>query len=214
MNHVASGGFYPSVYSLFAEEEMKMALEQFVDDFAAALSEVDRSGATFRQFRPGIGPFGESDAVKAALAVLKRTQPERYEKAVTRRQPDLLIPDEWQIELKIVRPFGDNGKEAESWSQNVLHPYPGNTSSIGDCLKLIAANGNEGKAVVVFGYEHDPAKIPLDPCIKGFELLAQNLFEIQLSPCIERRIAGLIHPVHQVLRVFAWKVLGKQNEGE
>jgi hypothetical protein len=199
---------------LFAEEEMKMTLEQFVDDFAAALSAVDHAGATYKKFQPGIGPFGESDAVKAALAVLKRTKTERYEKAVTTRQPDLLIPDEWQIELKIVRPFGDNGKEAENWSQNVLHPYPGNTSSIGDCLKLIAANGNEGKAVVVFGYEHDPAKIPLDPCIKGFELLARNLFEIQLSQCIERRIAGLIHPVHQVLRVFAWEVLGKQNEGE
>ncbi len=194
---------------MLAEEEMKITLEQFADDFAAAMSVVDLSGATHKQFRSGIGPFGESDAVKAALAVLKRRHPERYEKAVTKRQPDLLIPNEWQIELKIVRPFGDNGKEAENWSQNVLHPYPGNTSSIGDCLKLIAANGNEGKAVVVFGYEHDPAQISLDPCIKGFEMLAVNLFEIRLSTRIEKRVAGLIHPVHQVLRVFAWEVLGK-----
>jgi hypothetical protein len=194
---------------MLAKEEMKITLEQFADDLAAALSTVDHSGVTHKQFRPGIGPFGESDAVKAALAVLKERHPERYEKAVTKRQPDLLIPNEWQIELKIVRPFGDNGKEAENWSQNVLHPYPGNTSSIGDCLKLIAANGNEGKAVVVFGYEHDPAQIPLDPCIKGFEMLAVNLLEIRLSTRIERRVSGLIHPVHQVLRVFAWEVLGK-----
>jgi hypothetical protein len=136
---------------------MELTLAQFVDDFAGALEEVDHSGATHKHFRPGIGPFGESDALKAALAVLNSRNPARYRKAVTRRQPDLLIPDEWQIEFKIVRPFGDNGKEAENWSQNVLHPYPGNTSSIGDCIKLNAANGNEGRAVIVFGYEHDPA---------------------------------------------------------
>ncbi|MGA2322597.1 MAG: hypothetical protein ABSG22_01980 [Sedimentisphaerales bacterium] len=187
---------------------MKITLEQFADDFAAALYAVDLSGATHKQFKPGIGPFGESDAVKAALTVLKGRHPERYEKAVTKRQPDLLIPNEWQVELKIIRPFGDNGKEAENWSQNVLHPYPGNTSSIGDCLKLIAANGNEGKAVVVFGYEHDPVQIPLDPCINGFEMLAANLFKIRLSTRIEKKVKGLIHPVHQTLRVFAWEVLG------
>jgi len=186
-----------------------MELDQFADDFATALSAIDHSGATHKKFQPGIGPFGESDAVKAALALLKEIHPDRYKRAVTKRQPDLLIPNEWQIEFKIVRPFGDNGKEAENWSQNVLHPYRGNTSSIGDCLKLIEANGNEGRAVVVFGYEHNPAQIPLDPCIKGFEMLAVNLFEIRLSTCIEKRVTGLVHPVHQVLRVFAWEVLGR-----
>lgn len=188
---------------------MTLSLNQFVDDFTDALRKVDASGAAHKSFRPGIGPFGESDAIKAALSVLKEKYPERYDKAVTKRQPDLLIPDKWQVELKIVRPFGDNGKEAENWSQNVLHPYSGNTSSIGDCLKLLAASGTEAKAVVVFGYEHDPAQIPLDTCIKGFELLAENLLGIRLSPRVEKRIMGLIHPVHQVLRVFAWEVLRK-----
>jgi hypothetical protein len=28
----------------------------------------------------------------------------------------------------------NNGKEAETWSVNLLHPYPGNVSVIGDCL--------------------------------------------------------------------------------
>ena len=188
---------------------MTLSLNQFVDDFADALCAVDASRAAHKSFRPGIGPFGESDVVKAALSVLKTKHSERYDRAVTKRQPDLLIPDKWQVELKIIRPFGDNGKEAENWSQNVLHPYSGNTSSIGDCIKLIAARGTESKAIVVFGYEHDPAQISLDPCIKGFEMLAENLLGIRLSPRIEKRIAGLIHPVHQVLRVFAWEVLGK-----
>ena len=142
------------------------------------------------------------------MSVLRIKYPDSYGSAVSKRQPDLLIPNEWQIEFKVIRPFGDNGKEAENWSQNVLHPYQGNTSSIGDCLKLAAATGNERKAVVVFGYEHNPAVIPLDPCIHGFEMLAGGLLGIRLSARIERRVDNLIHPVHQVLRVFAWEVLG------
>ena len=89
-------------------------LKYFIDDFAQALYDVDRNGAAHKNFRPGIGPFGESDAVKAALAILREKCPEKYSKAVTQRQPDFLIPNQWQIEFKILRPFGDNGKEAEN----------------------------------------------------------------------------------------------------
>ncbi len=190
---------------------MKVTLVQFLDDFTTALEEADHSGVTHKQFRPGIGPFGESDAVREALRILKLRKSERYKTANIKKQPDLLIPDEWKIEFKVVRPFGDNGKVAENWSQNLLHPYQGNTSAIGDCLKLISMDGNEKKAVVVFGYEHDPAQISLDPCIMGFEILAERLFGIRLSSRFERKVTGLIHPVHQVLRVFAWEVFGKTN---
>src|SRR6058998_405930 len=38
-------------------------------------------------------------------------------------------------------PFGDNGKEAENWSVNLLHPYEGNVSTIGDCCKLARWTG-------------------------------------------------------------------------
>src|SRR5207302_10748286 len=34
------------------------------------------------------------------------------------------------------RPFGDNGSLAENWSVNLLHLYEGNTSLLGDCLKI------------------------------------------------------------------------------
>ena len=135
-----------------------------------------------------------------------------YSSAVTKRQPDLLIPGHWQVELKVIRPFGDNGKEAENWSQNLLHPYRGNTSSIGDCLKLIGSNRPEKRAVLVFGFEHDPVRISLSPCVEGFELLAERLMRIQLSGRVEETRKPLIHPEHQVLRVFAWEVLGINGE--
>jgi hypothetical protein len=191
---------------------MPITLHQFVKDFADALQTVDASGKAHKAFQPGIGPFGEADATKAALEVLRQRSPMTYAEAETKRQPDLLIPHHWQIELKVIRPFGDNGKQAENWSQNLLHPYAGNTSSIGDCLKLIRSTRPEQRAIVVFGFEHDPARISLDPCIEGFELLAKQLVHIHLSSRVEERRSPLIHPEHQVLRAFGWEVLGANGE--
>jgi len=189
-----------------------MTLHQLAKDFADALQAVDASGRAHKNFRPGIGPFGEADATKAALEILRQRNPLTYGPAVTKRQPDLLIPDHWQVELKVIRPFGDNGKQAENWSQNLLHPYGGNTSSIGDCLKLIRSDRQERRAILVFGFEHDPAKIPLDPCVQGFELLAEHLMRIHLSERVEEIRRQLVHPEHQVLRVFGWEVLGVNGE--
>lgn len=174
-----------------------MELAALVEDLADALAAVDASKAVHKEFRPGIGPFGEADAVRAALAWLKDSKPAQYNAAATKRLPDLLIPGHWAVELKIVRPFGDNGLSAEHWSENVLHPYPGNTSSLGDCMKLLASGLVERKAVVVFGFEHTPAQVPVEHAIRGFELLAKELLSLQLSPRIEALRTGLVHPVHQ-----------------
>lgn len=184
-----------------------MELLEFCELFADALVEADRQGLCHKTFQPGIGPFGEADAVRLALGSLKQRDT-RFANGQIKRQPDLFIPGLWQIEFKLVRPFGDNGKVAENWSQNVLHPYPGNTSSLGDCIKLRAIDCIERKAVVVFGYEHLECMIPLEPCIRGFEILADQLLEIRLGPRLAVTRSYLVHPVHQVLHVFAWEVRG------
>jgi hypothetical protein len=186
-----------------------MELAALVEDIATALAAVDAERAVHKQFQAGIGPFGEADAVRAALAWLKRTDPERYGAAATKRLPDLLIPGQWAVELKVVRPFGDNGLPAEHWSENVLHPYPGNTSSLGDCLKLLSSGLPERKAVVVFGYEHTPPQVPLAGALAGFELLARGLLRLHLSPRAEVLRQNLVHPVHQQLRVYGYEVLGQ-----
>jgi hypothetical protein len=110
-------------------------LDQVVGDFAEAFKVMDETrpqGASrTRTYRPGIGPLTEADVVKRALRYLQG-EPQRssYQHASpkqyphSRQQCDLVIPDEWAIEFKLLRPFGDNGKEAEHWSENVLHPYP------------------------------------------------------------------------------------------
>jgi hypothetical protein len=110
------------------------------------------------------------------------------------------------LSFKIVRPFGDNGKEAENWTVNLLHPYSGNVSLIGDALKLIQLPNYQHKGLFVIGYEHDPPKISLDPIIASFELIAQQVMKIKLGERIEEKRRGLIHPEHQVVRCIGWEL--------
>lgn len=187
---------------------MALRLSHVLKDFADALKAIDRRRIAHKDFRPGIGPFGEAIAVKEALKQMKEVPLGRYANAITKQFPDLLIPSEWAIEFKIARPFGDNGKPAEHWSENILHPYPGNTSSLGDCMKLLNPNISERKAVVIFGFEHASPRTPLDPAIDAFELLAIHILRLKMSRRCEERRNNLVHPVHQVLRVFGWQVLG------
>jgi hypothetical protein len=114
------------------------------------------------------------------------------------------------IEFKLIRPFGDNGVEAEHWSDNILHPYPGNTSSIGDCIKFAPSTFTERKTVIVFGYEHTPSIIDLTVAVGAFELIARDIagsaFEFSLSERHSACFADLIHPYHQQGKVYGWQV--------
>jgi hypothetical protein len=189
---------------------METNLAELVSDITAAALSLDSSRERFRQFQPGIGPYGEPQLVKHIAAYLNKLS--QYDaSARTKRTPDLLIPGKWAIEFKITRPFGDNDKEAENWSVNLLHPYPGNASSVGDCIKLSAHSGPERRVIIVIGYEHNPARIDLTRLINSFELIANRVAGITLSPRIETRSPSLVHPVHQVLRVFAWEVIVAEN---
>ena len=112
-----------------------MQLDRVIRDVADVLVAIDQSRVPFREFRPGVGPYGEPQLVRAIAQRLNEFGAYRGT-ACTKRCPDLLIRGAWAVEFKLVRPFGDNGKEAENWSVNLLHPYEGNVSAIGDCLKL------------------------------------------------------------------------------
>jgi hypothetical protein len=187
---------------------MALELSQFVSDVSEALVQIDASGTCFKEFKPGVGPYGEPQLVK--LVSTKLNEQFGYSgRAVTKRSPDLLIRGDWAIEVKIARPFGDNGKEAENWSVNLLHPYAGNVSVIGDCYKLLGYTGPERKSVLVIGYEHDPPLVSLSPLFSAFEAVARGVCGIQLGDRSEMCKRELLHPVHQVLRVAAWEVLGK-----
>ena len=185
-----------------------MELDLVLGDVLEAVVAVDSSRQPFKAFQPGVGPYGEPQLLKLVAEHLNRL-PRYPNRVVTRRIPDLLIPGEWALEFKITRPFGDNGNEAENWSINLTHPYPGNVSSVGDCFKLLERDGPERRGVIAIGYEHSPAKINLTPLIESFEAITQSVAHISLSPRVECRHEPLVHPVHQVVRLFAWEVLGR-----
>lgn len=183
-----------------------MELDYVINDVLEAVVAVDTSGETFKGFLPGVGPYGEPQLLRLIAQYLNKLS-HYNSRVLTKRTPDLLIPGQWAMEFKIARPYGDNGKEAEDWSVNLLHPYAGNVSSIADCFKLLNLQSSERLAVVVIGYEHTPPKISLNPLIESFETIAKYVSHIQLSPRLEKRQEGLIHPVHQSVRIFAWEVI-------
>jgi hypothetical protein len=196
-------------------------LDEIVSDFADAFKAVDemrpQGSSRTRTYRPGIGPLTEADAVNRALQHLKEgTRSSYYQDASPRRYPnsrqqcDLVIPEEWAIEFKLLRPFGDNGAQAEHWSENALHPYPGNVSSIGDSFKLIESGFPERKAIVIFGYEHSPPLIHITIAIESFEAIAKQVVGIELGARQSAMFGPLIHPVHQQGKVFGWQVLGSK----
>lgn len=189
-----------------------MTLAEIVAHYAEALKTVDAQGLAFNTYQPGIGPFSESKGLELALAYLKRTRPEAYARAGEKPYPsgrtrcDLVIPDEWAIEFKMLRPFGDNGKPAEHWSENALHPYLGNTSALGDCLKLIGSAFAERKEVIIYGFEHNPPVIQLEPAIRSFEAIADRVMGIRLGLRQKVPFDGLRHPVLHQGVVYGWEI--------
>jgi hypothetical protein len=181
-------------------------LQEVIADIADALVSIDRSGVPFKQFQRGVGPYGEPQLIQTAAKYLNQI-PSYRGAVVVKRTPDLLIRGQWALEAKLTRPFGDNGKEAEDWSVNLLHPYPGNTSLIGDCLKLRQLDCSEHKAVIAIGYEHPPPRISLTPLLDAFEIVAKQVMSVHLSVRKQIVRTGLCHPVHQQVLITAWEVL-------
>jgi len=180
-----------------------MEYSQLIKIIADILKNYDAENPIHKTFKAGIGPFGEPQIVSIISSRLNQADIP----AKTRRTPDLDIQGDWAIEFKICRPFGDNGKEAENWTVNLLHPYPGNVSLIGDALKLLQLQNYSHKGLFIIGYEHSPAKISLDPIIASFELITQNVMKIKLGDRIEEKRIGLVHPEHQVVRCIGWELV-------
>jgi hypothetical protein len=181
-------------------------MQQLIDDIADAIRAVDCGGVAFKQFQPGVGPYGEPQLAKLIAKFLADNHPTRYPGVKTCRMPDLLVPDKWALELKTVRPFGDNGVEAEHWSQNLLHPYPGNVSAISDAFKLLRYGGLEIRAIIVISYEHNPPRIDVSLLVSAFELLCRELLKLPIGERHFRVVENCVHPVHQTATVYGWRL--------
>jgi hypothetical protein len=188
-------------------------LRTVVSDIADSLVAIDGSRERAPKakggfYQAGVGPFPERLLLNRICGILGSKAGYKGKVEIGMKSPDLLIRGSWALEFKIARPYGDNGKDAENWSVNLLHPYEGNTSSLGDCVKLLKLNTPERKVVVVIGYEHNPTKKSLTPLVNSFEILAEKVMKVNLGPRVTEHRRDLIHPVHQQLTVYAWEVRG------
>jgi len=170
---------------------------------ADQLAAFDREAPVHKSFQPGIGPFGEPQLIKVLATRLTTIG---YG-AKTRRTPDLEIGRRFAIECKIVRPFGDNGREAENWSVNLLHPYPGNISLIGDALKLVDVTEYDHRLLCAICFEHEPAVISVEPLLSSFEAILLDVLRVSVSQRQLEIRRGLVHPTHQVLKCAVWAVM-------
>ena len=193
-----------------------ITLPKFVTDFADALHAVDHAGpigrSSSRVSRPGVGPLQERQAVRLAAAHLAEADA-AYAGIASGRYPgsrlecDLLIPGQWAVEVKMARPFSDDDRHAEHWTEGLLHPYAGKTSAVGDALKLQCMDEALSKAVIIYGFEHATPRVPLEPAVRAFELIATQVAGVRLGKRIEQVRAALRHPAHAVVRVYGWEVL-------
>ena len=195
-------------------------LAQFVDDFAPALARVDATGpqaiglVSKKAYQPGIGPHTEAQTVALVMAEMVAEHPDRYEAhqigvpypRIKRQRCDLCLgdPPDYSLafEAKMLRLFGDNGKLNDNMLMHILSPYPEHRSALTDCDKLVNSGFTCPTAVVIFGYDYPGW--PMDPAIDGFEALAR--LRVKLGERATARYDGLVHPVHQRGRVFAWEV--------
>ena len=90
---------------------------------------------------------------------------------------------------------------------SLLHPYVGNASLLGDCLKLQSLTLREQKAGVAIGYEHDPPQVPLEPLWRAFEVVASEVLKAIRGERFEARRRDLVHPVHRQLVGVGWTII-------
>jgi hypothetical protein len=194
-----------------------MALE--LSDISAALATgiqaadatgpIALNGRTGAPYQAGIGPHTERETLRLALAAASAIPTFTYALEVPyvaagRSRCDLCVsdPGEWSIETKLLRMLGDNGKPNDNMLMHLLSPYPAHRSALTDCAKLLNSGLPGRKAIVVFGYDY--ADWPMDPAIDAFEALASR--SVRLSARFAHSFEGLMHPVHQHGRVFAWEL--------
>ena len=193
---------------------VRMDLADFVHDFEAALTAVDGRRPVFtsrtgRTYQPGRGPHSEDRAVDLILEEMKNTNPHAYGQLVcrvpyarSRLMCDVVLPNEWMIEVKMARFYGDNNKPDDTSLKDLLSPFDVDRSALTDCTKLAAADGPAQKAIVIYGF--DAPSRPLTLAIEAFETLARK--SVRLSARITAAYSGLVHPVFQQGAVFGWDV--------
>lgn len=193
-------------------------LEQLVMDFAQAIKAVDAGCPRRKELPPGIGAFSEPKMVGKLCGHLQECN-ERYRNLRTespypelrRGRCDVLVPEQWAIEVKLSQVWMSKGSEDSTWTNNILHPFlgvedAGAKSLIGDAIKLMCSRFKEKKAIVLFHFARKKDGLDPDLPLRMFEYSARELMGIPLGERITAKVDDLMHPHHQQAIVFAWQV--------
>jgi hypothetical protein len=167
-------------------------LIDFVQDIATSIKRIDErrpraaNARTGALYQPGIGPQPETQAVNLIVSELAALVPERYASGlrvgvpypVGRQKCDLCIGSsphwEWAAEVKMLR-LMDNGKPNDNMLMHILSPYPNDRSAV----KLVESGLGGRKATLIYGFDYP--RLPVDPTIEAFEILAAPLGHTQHS---------------------------------
>lgn len=85
-----------------------MELAQLICDIGDILVSIDSSRVPFKNFREGVGPYGEPQLVRLVKDHLNRL--DAYQGRIfTKRAPDLLLRGEWALEFKSRGPMAITG---------------------------------------------------------------------------------------------------------
>ena len=190
-------------------------LQRLVDDFSAALKNVDSRRPQSKKWQPGIGPHDETAVVRLVaeeMACIDSELYSNYELEVqysdSKDRCDYCIGTkprfDFAIEIKALRMLGDKGfvPQGRDSVSKILSPYPKDKSSITDCTKLIQGNLSDCSIILIYAY--DAPNHPMLDLIECFEVLAQRV--VNLGPRHSSPFTDLVHPVHKDGAIFAWEV--------
>ncbi|MGA2965341.1 MAG: hypothetical protein ABSD64_03955 [Terriglobales bacterium] len=148
-----------------------------------------------KSYPPGAGSHEEPDQV---LAVAKKYDWAANDIKYSQGKCDLHAHDIW-AEVKLIRPFGANGKPAQHIDGTAYRV-------VEDAKKLSRATERGKKMVMAFAYDKDAKGSTAMPFIWDVQVLSANR-GVSLKKPIIIPLERLVHPIHQFGWVVGWELL-------
>lgn len=205
-------------------------MKEFIQQFADAAAAINQVIGPHKNFRPGIGPYGEDEIVQLIMdrigtafpgyhirpdARAKRNLGLEHYCGISRRPatPDLVLPGVI-AEFKIARPVRDNGDIEDTWFKKCFEPFPESYSTFIDVAKLCRFHDQHDPAnrfekwVIVIGFERENEPVyKLDTLFPSlFTYISESIVQRPVKDFLtETRSLGPRHPYHQVLKLYAFR---------
>jgi hypothetical protein len=191
-------------------------LGKFVEDMAKAIEIKDRE-VSHEKFQDGIGPFEEERQLDFLVEELKSKEYQGIKQEVkypsSSKKVDLIWKSH-QIEAKLLRLRGDNGRLSQYMFRKIFSPFKSN-SLIGDAEKLLESDLGGQKALLGIYYEREDEpqeKLNFENISKKIKKDLEFWHSITVEEEYTASFESLRHPVHQKGRVVLFELEGIRSE--